>query len=165
MSGPARSSMAPRAAALNAASRRLWRWPSASVDRRCARRITELRPGRRNGSQPNKETSLWPSHFAELDARNCEQGAIPRRLAAMRSAGFLAKTDCVDWDMLAHYTAHVAAGARRLKRYEQKSAGRSIFIVRAGSGAGAQSLSPLRGSRGARAPLEPFRAATGKRRA
>ena len=37
----------------------------------------------------------------------------------MRSAGFLAKTDCVDWDMLAHYTAHVAAGARRLKRYER----------------------------------------------
>jgi len=59
-------------AALNAASRRLWRWPPASIDRRSARRFAEFRPGRRNGSQPNKETSLqlWPGHFAELDAHN-----------------------------------------------------------------------------------------------
>ncbi len=40
--------------------------PAASVDRHCARRFTDIRLGRRNGSQPNKETSLqlWPSHFA-----------------------------------------------------------------------------------------------------
>ena len=43
-------------AAVNTASRRLWRWPSASVDRHCARRLPELRPGRRNAVQPNKET-------------------------------------------------------------------------------------------------------------
>jgi hypothetical protein len=43
-------------AAVNTASRRLWRWPSASVDRHCARRFWEGRPGRRNAAQPNKET-------------------------------------------------------------------------------------------------------------
>ena len=43
-------------AAVNTASRRLWRWPPASVDRHCARRLPDLRPGRRNAVQPNKET-------------------------------------------------------------------------------------------------------------
>jgi hypothetical protein len=43
-------------AAVNTASRRLWRWPAASVDRHCARRFWEGRPGRRNAVQPNKET-------------------------------------------------------------------------------------------------------------
>ena len=59
-------------AAVNTASRRLWRWPPASVDRRCARRASSFRPGRRNGPQPNRETSLqtWLDYFAELDAHN-----------------------------------------------------------------------------------------------
>ena len=43
-------------ATVNPASRRLWRWPSARVDRPCARRFWEGRPGRRNAVQPNKET-------------------------------------------------------------------------------------------------------------
>jgi hypothetical protein len=44
-------------AIVKAASRRLRRWPSASLDDRCARRAYELRPGRRNGLlRPNKET-------------------------------------------------------------------------------------------------------------
>ena len=47
-------------AAVNTASRRLWRWPAASVDRHCARRPPELRPGRRNAVQPNRETSRSP---------------------------------------------------------------------------------------------------------
>ena len=46
----------PVLTALNAASRRLWRWPSASVDRRSARRFTRRRPGWRNAVQPNRET-------------------------------------------------------------------------------------------------------------
>src|SRR5271169_1599602 len=34
------------------------RWPSAILDRRCARRLGVVRPGRRNGPfQPNQETS------------------------------------------------------------------------------------------------------------
>src|SRR4051794_8354355 len=44
-------------APVNTASRRLRRWPAASVDRRCAQRLLLLRPGWRNGPQPNKETS------------------------------------------------------------------------------------------------------------
>ena len=43
-------------APVNIAARRLRRWPSANVDRRCARRSLVFRPGRRNGSQPNQET-------------------------------------------------------------------------------------------------------------
>ncbi|MGC1586351.1 MAG: TrbI/VirB10 family protein [Rhodomicrobium sp.] len=63
-------------AAVNAASRRLWRWPWASVDPRCARRFARFRPGRRNAVQPNKETfpQLWLRHFAELDAHNWHGG-------------------------------------------------------------------------------------------
>jgi hypothetical protein len=54
------------------ARRRLWRWHLASVDRRCAQRAGEIRPGRRNGLQPNQETflQLWLRHLAELDAHN-----------------------------------------------------------------------------------------------
>ena len=39
--------------AVKTASRRLWRRPSASLDRPCARRFSKAWPGRRNGSQPN----------------------------------------------------------------------------------------------------------------
>jgi len=42
-------------AAVNTASRRLWRWPSASVAA-TARGVPELRPRRRNAVQPDKET-------------------------------------------------------------------------------------------------------------
>ena len=46
-------------AAVKHAARRLRRWPAAMLDRVCARRLGDLRPGRRNGScQPNKETWL-----------------------------------------------------------------------------------------------------------
>ncbi len=47
-------------AAVNTTSRRVPRWPAASVDRHCARRLPELRPGRRNAVQPNRETSRSP---------------------------------------------------------------------------------------------------------
>ena len=69
MSGPACLMIAPCSQPFNAASRRRLRWPSASVDRRCARRFARFRPGRRNGPQPNKETSLqlWSGHFAETE--------------------------------------------------------------------------------------------------
>ena len=72
MSGPGLPKDGAVLAAVNIASRRLWRWPPANVDRRCARRLMEIRPGRRNAVQPNKETSLqpWLRHFAELDAHN-----------------------------------------------------------------------------------------------
>jgi len=65
--------------ALNAASRHLQRWPSASVDRLCARRIAKVRPGRRNAVQRNKETSLqfWPNHFVELTL--ITRRGLPRR--------------------------------------------------------------------------------------
>ena len=40
------------------AARRLRRWPIAILDRGCAQRAAEIRPGQRNGpGQPNKETS------------------------------------------------------------------------------------------------------------
>jgi len=43
-------------AAVNDAARRK-RWPAAIIDRGCARRLADVRPGRRNGScQPNWET-------------------------------------------------------------------------------------------------------------
>ena len=44
-------------AAVKTASRRFKRWPSASLDRSCARRVVIRRPGRRNGAPPNRETS------------------------------------------------------------------------------------------------------------
>ena len=47
-------------AAVNTASRRRWRWPPASVDRHCARRLADLRPGWRNAVQPDKETFRSP---------------------------------------------------------------------------------------------------------
>jgi hypothetical protein len=65
-------------ATVNAASRRHSRWPSASVDRPCARRFARFRPGRRNAAQPNQETSLqlWLNHFAELDAHNSNDDSV-----------------------------------------------------------------------------------------
>jgi hypothetical protein len=47
-------------AAVKHAARRLRPWPTAMLDCDCARRLREIRPGRRNGLyQPNKETSLF----------------------------------------------------------------------------------------------------------
>ena len=43
-------------ARVKTASRRLRRWPSASLDPGCARRPRDLRPGRRNAARPNRET-------------------------------------------------------------------------------------------------------------
>ena len=59
MSGPASKDGAVLAA-VNTAARRVPRWPAASVDRPCARRLTEVRPGRRNAVQPNRETFRCP---------------------------------------------------------------------------------------------------------
>ena len=43
----------------DAARRTSARWPAAILDRGCARRRRDIRPGRRNGlCQPNKETSV-----------------------------------------------------------------------------------------------------------
>ena len=59
-------------AAVKDASRRPCRWPLAILDRHSARRPFDLRPGRGNAGQPNKEPSFrkreW--HFAELDGHN-----------------------------------------------------------------------------------------------
>ena len=63
-------------APLNTAARRLRRWPAASVDRRCARRSLVLRPGRRNGSQPNQETSPRPWRFGSSDLRSSADRSI-----------------------------------------------------------------------------------------
>ena len=47
-------------ACVNAASRRLRRWPAASIDADCARRWGGRRPGQGNGARPNRETpSRW----------------------------------------------------------------------------------------------------------
>ena len=56
-------------AAVNTASRRVPRWPAASVDSPCARRLSELRPGRRNAVQPNKETFRSPLRRKEKHSR------------------------------------------------------------------------------------------------
>jgi DNA replication protein DnaC len=59
-------------AAVKHAVRRLRRWPAAMLDRDCARRLGNIRPGRRNGPcQPNKETWL------EAGKQN-DRGSVPR---------------------------------------------------------------------------------------
>src|ERR1019366_6789923 len=51
------SSVTPEAAAIKDASRRASaRWPAAILDSRRLQRLCVVRPGRRNGAQPNKET-------------------------------------------------------------------------------------------------------------
>jgi hypothetical protein len=56
------------------ATRRLRRWPAAMLDRDCARRLCNLRPGRRNGPlQPNKETLL------QEDKPHCKLGRRNRK--------------------------------------------------------------------------------------
>jgi len=55
-------------AAVNTATRRVPRWPAASVDRRSARRLYEIGPGRRNAAQPDRETPPWFARFAEYGA-------------------------------------------------------------------------------------------------
>ena len=57
-------------ATVKRAARRLRRWPAATLDRGYARRLDDVRPGRRNGPlQPNKETSLetWQIAVLQLD--------------------------------------------------------------------------------------------------
>ena len=69
---------------------RALRWPSASVDRRCARRLLVLRPGRRNGPQPNKETSSrgrGGRRRIPLDRNRPIQGAIPECAAGIHRGG------------------------------------------------------------------------------
>ena len=57
MSGPAAPIPAPCSRPSTPLARRVPRWPPASVDRHCARRFCGVRPGRRNGPQPNRETA------------------------------------------------------------------------------------------------------------
>ena len=69
---PARLSLAPcspPSRTLRAASR----WPAAILDRSCAQRLRELRPGRRNGSQPNRETPDQPRDWLSLPTPNSEE--------------------------------------------------------------------------------------------
>src|ERR1700704_5181074 len=72
---PARLSLAPcspPSRTLRAASR----WPAAILDRSCAQRLRELRPGRRNGSQPNRETPDQPRDWLSLPTPNSEEAEI-----------------------------------------------------------------------------------------
>src|SRR6476620_5132848 len=69
---PARLSLAPcspPSRTLRAASR----WPAAILDRSCAQRLRELSPGRRNGSQPNRETPDQPRDWLSLPTPNSEE--------------------------------------------------------------------------------------------
>src|SRR5712671_938117 len=72
---PARLSLAPcspPSRTLRAASR----WPAAILDRSCAQRLRELRPGRRNGSQPNRETPDQPRDWLSLPTPNSEEAVF-----------------------------------------------------------------------------------------
>src|SRR3954466_95437 len=72
---PARLSLAPcspPSRTLRAASR----WPAAILDRSCAQRLRELRPGRRNGSQPNRETPDQPRDWLSLPTPNSEEAIL-----------------------------------------------------------------------------------------
>src|SRR5712672_2085080 len=72
---PARLSLAPcspPSRTLRAASR----WPAAILDRSCAQRLRELRPGRRNGYQPNRETPDQPRDWLSLPTPNSEEAHI-----------------------------------------------------------------------------------------
>src|ERR1700733_13266301 len=56
--GPSRSSLAPCSPPSRTLRAAQARWPSAILDRGCARRLGVVRPGRRNGPfRPNQETS------------------------------------------------------------------------------------------------------------
>src|SRR5689334_20407138 len=58
-------------AAVKTAARRLRRWPTASLDRGCARRHPDRRSGRRNGAfGRTKKLHSIPDVFAELPAHN-----------------------------------------------------------------------------------------------
>ena len=59
----------PPSRTLRAASR----WPAAILDRSCAQRLRELRPGRENGSQPNRETPDQPRDWLSLPTPNSEE--------------------------------------------------------------------------------------------
>src|SRR6478672_10515770 len=86
---PARLSLAPcspPSRTLRAASR----WPAAILDRSCAQRLRELRPGRRNGSQPNRETPDQPRDWLSLPTPNSEEAIIPSqstRVLGMKDVG------------------------------------------------------------------------------
>src|SRR6478609_3275289 len=72
---PARLSLAPcspPSRTLRAASR----WPAAILDPSCAQRLRELRPGRRNGSQPNRETPDQPRDWLSLPTPNSEEAIL-----------------------------------------------------------------------------------------
>src|SRR6201747_925104 len=75
---PARLSLAPcspPSRTLRAASR----WAAATLDRSCAQRLRELRPGRRNGSQPNRETPDQPRDWLSLPTPNSEEAKSSSR--------------------------------------------------------------------------------------
>src|SRR6476646_8160754 len=81
---PARLSLAPcspPSRTLRAASR----WPAAILDRSCAQRLRELRPGRRNGSQPNRETPDQPRDWLSLPTPNSEEAINWRPVRSCRT--------------------------------------------------------------------------------
>src|SRR6478736_6154457 len=82
---PARLSLAPcspPSRTLRAASR----WPAAILDRSCAQRLRELRPGRRNGSQPNRETPDQPRDWLSLPTPNSEEALLSWLLGILLSS-------------------------------------------------------------------------------
>jgi len=80
-------------ASFNTAGRRLRRWPPASVDRRCARRSPEFRPGRRNGTSTELRNSLELS----ADAITNEQPGLYFRLEGRRGAGHRLRICATFW--------------------------------------------------------------------
>ena len=73
-------------AAVKDASRR-W-WPSAILDRGCARRQRNFRSGQRNGPQPNKET------HGRLDGPAGIRERAIRDIGLTRAAGVVCPSDC-----------------------------------------------------------------------
>src|SRR6476469_7373503 len=111
---PARLSLAPcspPSRTLRAASR----WPAAILDRSCAQRLRELRPGRRNGSQPNRETPDQPRDWLSLPTPNSEE-AILLSLRGAKRRGNLHRSAQRDGDcfaplaMTANWSARHASG-------------------------------------------------------
>src|SRR3954454_3454204 len=96
---PARLSLAPcspPSRTLRAASR----WPAAILDRSCAQRLRELRPGRRNGSQPNRETPDQPRDWLSLPTPNSEEAFLLSwpRIGPLSPAWQQAETGCDQLD-------------------------------------------------------------------
>jgi hypothetical protein len=106
---PAHASLAPCSAPSRPAARRLRRWPTASLDRACARRHNKSRPGRRNRALAEQRNQLQvpdsinvthttkPSLTVMLDNMphmRVGKGALPLRAVPTRS---LSVWHCSAW--------------------------------------------------------------------